>query len=118
VRVLIVAASLAGLSSLTPAIAVDLARGAQLFQTCSACHNVLGTGIGPDLAGIYGRKAAMTPGFDYSEALRSSGVTWTEANLRAFITNPQEFIKGTRMTFPGYSNPADVEDVIAFLKTQ
>ncbi len=79
-RYLIVAASLAGLSTLTPAVGLDLARGAQLFQTCSACHNVLGSGIGPDLAGIYGRKAAMTAGFDYSEALRSSGITWTEAN--------------------------------------
>jgi cytochrome c len=117
-RYLLAAISMAAVGSLTPAIAADLARGAQLFQTCSACHTVLGTGIGPDLAGIYGRKAAMTTGFDYSDALRSSGITWTEGNLRAFIANPQNFIKGTKMTFPGYSNPADIEDVIAFLKTQ
>jgi cytochrome c len=117
-RCLIAAIPIVTLSALTPATAVDLARGAQLFQTCSACHNVLGTGIGPDLAGIYGRKAAMTPGFDYSEALRTSGLIWTEASLRAFIANPQGFVKGTRMNFPGYSNPADVDDVLAFLKTQ
>jgi len=117
-RYLIAALSMGTVSMLTPAIAVDLARGAQLFQTCSACHNVLGTGIGPDLAGIYGRNAAMTEGFDYSDALRTSGITWTEANLRAFIANPQGFVKGTKMTFPGYSKPADVDDVLAFLKTQ
>jgi cytochrome c len=117
-RFLIAAISILTVSTLTPASAVDLARGAQLFQTCSACHTVLGTGIGPDLAGIYGRKAAMTPGFDYSDALRTSGISWTEANLRAFIANPAGFVKGTKMTFPGYSNPADVEDVLAYLKTQ
>jgi cytochrome c len=117
-RFLIAAISIVIVGTLTPAMAVDLGRGAQLFQTCSACHNVLGTGIGPDLTGIYGRRAAMTPGFDYSEALRTSDITWTEANLRAFIANPQSFVKGTRMNFPGYSNPADIDDVLAFLKTQ
>jgi len=92
-------------------------RGALLFQTCSACHNVLGDGIGPDLTGIYGQKAAGRPNFSYSEALRNSNLVWDEATLRTFIRDPQALVKGTKMVFPGYSDDADVEAVIDYLKT-
>jgi cytochrome c len=97
--------------------AADLKRGALLFQTCGACHSILGDGIGPDISGIYGQKAASRPGFNYSSALKNSGIVWNEAELRAFIKDPQARVRGTAMTFPGYENPADVEDVIAYLKT-
>jgi cytochrome c len=99
------------------AAAADVGRGALLFQTCSACHSVLGDGVGPDLNGVYGRKAATLEGFHYSEAMKLSGITWDETTLRAFIKNPQSVVKGTAMTFPGYEKPADVDDVIAYLKT-
>lgn len=92
-------------------------RGALLFQTCAACHNVLGDGIGPPLGGIYGQKAAQNPNFAYSEALRNSQLTWDEATLRAFIRDPQGLVKGTKMAFPGYSDPADVDAVLSFLKS-
>ena len=97
--------------------AADVDRGALLFQTCSACHSVLGDGIGPDLNGIYERKAASRDGFKYSEAMKSSGIIWDEATLRAYIKKPQSVVKGTAMAFPGYEMPADVDDVIAYLKT-
>ena len=97
--------------------AADLQRGALLFQTCAACHSVLGDGVGPDLTGIYGKKAAQRAGFKYSAAMTASGVTWNEANLRTFIKNPQVLVKGTLMTFPGYATPTDVDDVIAYIKT-
>jgi cytochrome c len=97
--------------------AADLQRGALLFQTCSACHSVLGDGVGPDLTGIYGQKAAQRAGFKYSTAMQASSLTWNEANLRAFIRNPQGLVKGTLMTFPGYTTPADLDDVVAYIKT-
>jgi len=99
------------------AAASDLARGELLFQTCAACHNPLGDGIGPDLHGIYGRRAATTPGFNYSAALKNSHIVWDDAALRAFVKDPQSFVKGTLMSFPGYPAPADVDAVIAYLKT-
>jgi cytochrome c len=99
------------------ACAADVDRGALLFQTCSACHSVLGDGIGPDINGIYGRKAATREGFKYSEAMKLSGIIWDEATLRAFIKKPQSVVKGTAMAFPGYEMPADVDDVIGYLKT-
>jgi cytochrome c len=95
----------------------DLERGQLLFQTCAACHSVLGDGVGPDLRGIYGRKAATRPGFNYSAALKSSDIVWNEANLRAFVKDPQALVKGTAMTFPGYPAQSDVDAVIVYLKT-
>jgi cytochrome c len=97
--------------------AADLGRGALLFQTCSACHSVLGDGLGPDLTGIYGRRAAERAGFNYSAAMRASAVVWSDANLRAFLRDPQALVKGTAMTFPGYTAQADIDDVVAYLKT-
>lgn len=97
-------------------IAADLKRGELLFQTCAACHSVLGNGVAPDLTGIYGRKVAMHADFNYSTALRNSGIVWNESNLRAFIKNPQVLVAGTTMLFPGYSMQADIDDVIAYLK--
>jgi cytochrome c len=101
----------------TRTIAADLARGEQLFHTCAACHSVLGDGIGPDITGIYGKPAAMRAGFNYSEALKRRGLTWNDANLRAFIHNPQAFVPGTLMSFPGYERADDIDDVVAYLKT-
>jgi len=99
------------------ASAADPQRGALLFQSCTACHNVLGDGVGPDLTGVYGQKAAQRPDFNYSPALKASGLTWTDANLRAFIENPQALVKGTAMLFPGYAARDDVDAVVAYMKT-
>ncbi len=99
------------------ATAAEPTRGELLFQTCAACHSVLGDGVGPDLRGIYGKPAATRPGFAYSEALRASGLVWDDATLRAFLHNPQATVKGTKMAFPGYTSDADVEAVLAYLKT-
>ena len=96
--------------------AAELQRGALLFQTCSACHSVLGDGVGPDLAGIYGKKAASGPDFNYSSAMRASGLVWDEPTLSAFISDPQALVKGTTMAFPGYPKAADVAAVVSYLK--
>lgn len=99
------------------AAAPDLERGALLFQTCAACHSVLGDGVGPDIRGIYGKKAAARAGFNYSAALKGSAIVWDEGNLRAFVKDPQALVKGTAMTFPGYQAQSDIDAVIAYLKT-
>jgi cytochrome c len=116
-RVGVAGAVLAAILVPTPTPAADLARGEQLFHTCAACHSVLGDGIGPDITGIYGQPAGMRPGFSYSDALKHRGLTWNEANLRAFIHNPQAFVPGTLMSFPGYERAADIDDVVAYLRT-
>lgn len=100
--------------------AADAANGKALFARCAACHVVAkggGNGLGPNLFGVAGRKAASLPNFSYSSGLRSSGITWTNDKLTAWITSPAKLVPGTRMAFGGISNPAQVADVVAYLNT-
>jgi cytochrome c len=97
-------------------LAADIKRGELLLQTCSACHTILGDGLGPDLAGIYGRKSGQIAGYEYSPAMKKANLTWDDKTLAAFIQNPQAVVNGTKMTFPGYANKADIDDVLAALK--
>src|SRR5919106_5730285 len=82
----------------------DPEAGAQVFRTCVACHT-LEPGAhrtGPSLAGVFGRKAGRAEGFHrYSDALRSADLVWNEDALNAFLADPQAFLPGNRMTFPG-----------------
>ena len=89
------------------------------FAPCMSCHAVTPgqNGIGPSLAGVFGRKAGMAPGFVYSEAMKDSGKTWDEASLDAFLTSPMGAVPGTRMTYMGQSDPAKRKAVIEYLKT-
>ena len=111
-----VAAMLAGALAATPAAAADPAHGKVVFQTCAACHSDKPDAIGPSLRGVYGRKAGALDDFRYSPAMQRSGLTWDDANLHAYIKDPQAKVKGNRMPFGGLSSDADIDDVIAYLK--
>jgi cytochrome c len=88
------------------------------FAQCSACHSTEKgkNGIGPSLAGIYGDKAATVPGYEFSDAMKASGLTWNQGNLDRFLTDPKGVIPGTKMTFPGLKDAAKRQAVIAYLK--
>lgn len=81
--------------------AVDpVAAGKAAFAVCSACHAIVAdapAGIGPSLKGVVGRKAASVEGYEYSAAMSGSGITWTEEELDAFLTNPAAKVPGTKM---------------------
>src|ERR1700692_2051415 len=100
----------------TPAAAADAAHGKVVFQTCAACHSDKADAIGPSLRGVNGRKSAALLDFRYSSAMMRAGLTWDDADLKAYIKDPQAKVKGNRMPFGGLSNAADIDDVIAFLK--
>jgi cytochrome c len=87
-------------------------------RNCAVCHTVEPdkNKIGPSLFGVVGRKAGSVPGFDYSDANKKSGVTWTEQALDTYLTDPQKFIPGTKMVFAGLKNPEDRKALIAYLK--
>jgi cytochrome c len=99
-----------------PAFAADANHGKVVFQTCAACHSEKPDAIGPSLRGVYGRKSASLPDFRYSNAMMRANLTWDDANLKAYIRDPQAKVKGNRMPFGGLSSDADIDDVIAFLK--
>lgn len=98
----------------------DPEAGHKVFQqTCSLCHsNVKGVvKIGPPLYGVFGRKAASYPGFNYSDALKASGKTWDAATLEQWEAGARKLVPGTKMTFPGLKEPQQIADVIAYLQT-
>jgi cytochrome c len=96
----------------------DLERGELLSYACQACHT-LRVGephqIGPNLHGVFGRRAGVAADFEYSDALRGSQIIWTPETLDAWLANPQEFLRGTKMVFAGYSDANDRRDLIAYL---
>lgn len=89
------------------------------FATCRACHAVAPgpSMIGPSLFGVYGRKAGAVPGFAYSAAFKKLKVSWNDATLDKWLTNPMTMAPGTRMAYPGVADPAQRKAVIAYLKT-
>ena len=78
--------------------------------------NIMGlTLVGPNLHGMFGRRAAALEGFDYSPGLRASGLVWTPRALEAWLQDPAGFVAGTKMTFTGYRSAEDRRDLIAYL---
>jgi cytochrome c len=99
--------------------AADAKRGASLFRQCVACHSVEpGEHLtGPSLAHVWNHKGASVEGFQrYSDALKKKGLVWNEANLDKWLANPERFVPGTSMTFPGIKEAKDRQDVIAYLR--
>jgi cytochrome c len=88
------------------------------WATCAACHAQGTAAIGPSLQGVVGRKSGTVPGFGYSRAMKTANLTWSEANLAAFLADPQKTVPGNRMPFNGVSDAAEVEQLVRFLKTQ
>ena len=102
-----------------PAASADAPAKPIAFAACAACHSVSAgqNGIGPSLAGVFGRKAGTLAGYDYSAAMKASGKTWDEATLDTFLTSPMVAVPGTRMTYMGQTDPAKRKALIEYLKT-
>jgi len=100
-----------------PAAAADAEHGRQLFVACAACHSDRPDALGPNLKGVVGRKAAALDDFRYSAPMRRANLVWDEANLKAYILDPQATVKGNRMPFGGLREARDVDDIVAYLKT-
>jgi cytochrome c len=95
----------------------DAASGERLFrQRCGACHQIATTrnGAGPHLQGVVGRAAGSVEGFNYSPALRNSGITWTPETLETYLANPTAMVRGTRMV-QRFNNADERRAIIAFL---
>ena len=99
----------------------DLAKGAQVFNMCMACHNADKGGanqLGPNLWGVLGEAIGQGRGFAFSDALSKKGGTWNWDNLAQWLSSQKAFAPGTKMTFAGLGNPQDRADVIAFLNSK
>jgi cytochrome c len=98
----------------------DVARGEMLFKgRCAQCHTANKGGPnkqGPNLYGLFGRKAGSVPNYKYTPANQNSGVVWSEETLFEYLLNPKKYIPKTKMNFPGFKSEQDRADVIAYLK--
>ena len=99
----------------------DAEAGGKLFsKTCGGCHSIgegARGGFGPQLNGIIGRPAGTTADYQYSDAMKNSGVVWTRDKLAAYIEAPKKVVSGTRMIFWGISDQEKIDNILAYLET-
>lgn len=88
------------------------------FTQCRVCHSIEPgqNGIGPSLAGVFGRHSAAVSGFTYTANMQTLNVTWNEANLNRYLTNPQAMVPGTTMAI-GPLDATQRTAIINYLKT-
>jgi cytochrome c len=101
------------------AMAADPVAGEKDFTVCKACHRVgeaAKSNVGPTLNGVVGRKAGTLEGFNYSDAMKNSGLTWDEATLTEYLKSPKAKVPGTKMAYAGLKDDTKIADVIAYLK--
>jgi cytochrome c len=98
--------------------AANLKRGQLLYMACKACHDVeagLPHKVGPNLHGMFGRKAGSAEGFKYTDALVKSGIVWTPETMDSWLKQPGALVPGNGMAFAGIANDADRASLIAWL---
>jgi cytochrome c len=98
--------------------AQDVTAGEAAFRKCQICHDVGETArnmVGPPLNGLDGRRAGSIIGYDYSEANKGSGITWSEATFKEYLVDPSGKIPGTKMMFSD-KNEQEIAELWAYLK--
>jgi len=95
--------------------APSAAHGEELYQGCQDCHSLDANDVGPKHRGVFGRKAGSVPDYNYSPALKNSGITWNEDTLDKWLADPQKLIPGSKMFFH-LDGARDRADMIEYLK--
>ena len=105
-----------GWSSAISAQAQAQTGGKALFEKrCSGCHALDRDKEGPRLGGVYGRTAGSVESFQYSDALKKSGIKWTEENLGKWLTDTEKLVPNNDMAFH-VEKPDERTEIIAYLK--
>jgi len=95
-------------------------RGAEIYRACIACHTLSpdeGNRAGPTLAGIFGRKIASLPGYNFSEALKKLDIVWSpETVSKLFEIGPAAYTPGTKMPEQTIGSAEDRKALVEFLK--
>ena len=105
----------------------DAAKGEAAFKTkCGICHQIganAQNGVGPELNGIVGRKAASVASYPtYSAGMKKlgdEGYVWSEEHIDKWIENPKAMIPDSMMSlaFQGVPDAAERADIIAYMKS-
>ena len=91
------------------------------FAQCAACHAVAKGaphGLGPNLWGIAGTKAGELAGYQFSPALKASGIVWDEENLNKWLENPRALVPGNKMSYSGMKDEAKRKELVTWLLAQ
>jgi cytochrome c len=95
-------------------------RGADIFRACIACHTLgadQANRAGPTLSGIFGRRIATAPGYNFSDALKRLDIVWTpETVAKLFEVGPQAYTPGTKMPEQRIGSEQDRAALVEFLK--
>src|SRR4051812_47130190 len=95
-------------------------HGAEVFRACVACHTLgadQANRAGPTLAGIFGRRIATLPGYNFSEALRRLDIVWTpETVSKLFEIGPALYTPGTKMPEQRIGSQQDRAALVQFLE--
>jgi len=89
------------------------------LDNCAVCHSPeAGTNkLGPSLFGVVGRKSGSVGDYAYAPAMKNAGLTWDQATLDKYVTDPQSVVPGTKMLFPGIKSADDRKALIQYLAT-
>jgi len=124
VKSLILSAAVSLTALTMPVLALaddDVAAGEKVFKRCVACHTVDEGGrnkVGPNLWNIFGSTAGQRDiGYKYSNAMKASGIVWTEDTMSDYLENPRKAVPKTRMAFPGLKKEEQREAVIEYLES-
>ena len=92
--------------------------GKKVFDKCKVCHSldVGKNGVGPSLAGVFGRKSGTGAGFKFSKPMIDKAVVWNESTIAEYVVDPKAYIPGNKMIFPGLKKESEMADLMAFLK--
>ena len=76
-----------------------------------------GNRAGPTLAGIFGRRIATLPGYNFSAALKHLDIVWTPQTVaKLFEVGPAAYTPGTKMPEQRISRAEDREALVRFLE--
>ena len=115
--------ALALLASLAPTLAAEEQGDAgqvSYNNACRTCHSFKpdDNRLGPTLHGIVGRKAGSIEGFAFSPSMKASGITWDEATLDKFISDPNAVVSGNKMQpYGGIADAGERKKIVDYLKT-
>ena len=114
------AIALAALIGSVPAFGADANAGKTFFRgQCALCHSAEpgdnGGAQGPNLKGVIGRHAASNSDFGYTQALKSSNLTWDAASLDSFLTSPTTVVPGSAMVI-AVPKADDRQNLIAYFQ--
>jgi cytochrome c len=95
-------------------------HGAEVFRACIACHTLRaddGMRAGPTLAGIFGRRIATLPGYNFSDAVKQLDIVWTpETVAKLFEVGPMAYTPGTKMPEQRIGSAEDRAALVQFLE--